>query len=116
MTWTDADLEWLGVSDADSEGDIITISLRTPLGIIQIMAEVEIEGRLLIMHGANIQGLEPNVAGVSNMRALGRYVLEKVDCDEARIESTSRTTGANPGRRTGIVRLRRISGAAPVVE
>ena len=54
MIWSDADIIWLGVSDADSEGNIVTINLGTPVGDVQLMADVDIEGRTLILRGLNV--------------------------------------------------------------
>ncbi len=102
MAWTIADLTWLGIDEAASGGDVITITIGTPLGQVQIMGEAAFEMRgsrsQLIVRRAHIHSDSgSNTIGVANLHTVAELILQKVDCDEARIEGAPRTSGANPG-------------------
>jgi hypothetical protein len=80
VIWSEHELRWLGIETA-SEGDAITLSLGTPAGDLQIMAEVAFEDRTLLLRGAHIQGAKPNMVGIANLRLIAELVLERSDCD-----------------------------------
>ena len=105
MRWPPEALDWLGVESDDSEGDVIAIRVGTPAGVVALMGEVAIEGRTLIVRGVHIEGSGPNSVGATNLRAIAELVLERIDCDEARVEGAIRTTGANPGHRPRVLRF-----------
>jgi hypothetical protein len=87
MPWTADQLEWIGVVDTDSQGDLLTIEIGTPMGTISIMGEVDIVDRVVVIKGAHIQGEGgPNSLGIRNLRTLARFVLERIECDEAVVE------------------------------
>jgi hypothetical protein len=112
--WTLDQLEWLGVVEADAEGDIITVRIGTPLGFVLLLGEVDLsaDGRVLIARGVHMQSdAGSNGTGIVNLRTLARFVLAKVDCDEARIEGAVRTTGARPGHTPRRLRFVRADGA-----
>ncbi len=100
MPWPLQSLTWLGTTeDGTSEGDILTVRIGTPDGVLVVMGEVEFRDRLVIVRGANIhaEGLGPNAVGIANLRVAAAFVLKRIDCDEARVEGAIRTSGANPG-------------------
>jgi hypothetical protein len=72
------------------------------------MAELDIEGRILVARKAHVKsngGLWS--VGIANVRMMATMVLEWMDCDEARVEGATRTTGANPGHTPRPFRFRR---------
>ena len=100
IIWKLAELTGGGIDDADSEGDLLTIRVGTPVGLVHIMADVEFEndGRFLILKGVHIHSEGgPRSIGIANLRVLADFILAKVNCDEAIVEGASRSTGANPG-------------------
>ena len=109
MRWQPDELDWLGIENDGSEGDVITIRVGTPAGIVSVMGEVAIEGRPLVLRDVHIGGAGPNSVGIANLRAIAEIVLERIDCDEARVEGVARTTGANPGHRPRVLRFARRS-------
>ena len=113
MTWTADDLTWLGYDEAVSEGDIAVVRVGTPAGEIMVMASVSFEGRTLVAAGAHIQSdAGANATTFVNLRAIASFVLERLDCDEARVEGAVRTSGANPGHRPRVLRFARRPRAA----
>ncbi len=116
MRWSPQSLTWIGIADdGSSEGDILTALVGTPAGVMVIMGEVEFAGRLVILRNAHIhiEGASANEVGMVNLRTVAAFVLERIECDEARIEGAVRTTGANPGHRPGVLRFTRRPCAAP---
>ena len=114
MGWTDRDFTLLEVVNGLSEGDIMTVRIGTPEGAVTIMARVDFEGRTLLLSKAHIQSSGgPHSIGLVNLRAMANFVLERLDCDEARVEGADRTTGANPGRAPDPLRFTRRSRPAP---
>ena len=109
MRWRPDELDWLGIENDGSAGDVITIRVGTPAGIVAIMGEVAIEDRTLVLRGVHIEGARPNSVGIANLRTIAAIVLERIDCDEARVEGAARTTGANPGHQPRVVRFARRS-------
>jgi hypothetical protein len=114
VRWIPEQLSWLGVVDDQSEGDVVTVRIGSPSGILSIMAEVDlVDGRVLILKGTHMQSEGgPGSIGIVNLRIMADFVLERVDCDEAIIEGAIRTSGANPGHRPIPIRFRRRSRAA----
>jgi hypothetical protein len=116
MVWTAAELTGLGIEDASSEGNIVTISIGTPAGNVVVMAEVDLspDGKILFARGVHIHSdAGARTIGVANLRVLAAFVLERMNCDEASVEGAVRTTGANPGHRPRVLRFtRRVDPAA----
>lgn len=104
MRWPSDALVWNGVIEDASEGDVISIRIGTPTGELEIMASIEFKERTLLLIGAHIQSDGgPNSIGHGNLRSIAEFVLERIDCDEARVEGAARTTGANPGHRPRVL-------------
>ena len=115
MRWLSQSLVWHGLETDASEGDVITATIGTPAGRLVAMAEIDIDGRLLILRGVHVQAEGgANSVGLANLRTVMQIVLERTDCDEARVEGAPRTTGANPGRRPRVLRFTRDAGPTPV--
>jgi hypothetical protein len=110
MPWTPQSLTWLGIADdGTSEGDILTALVGTPAGVLVVMGEVEFIGRVVNLRNAHIhiEGAGANKIGLVNLRTVAAFVLERIECDEARVEGAVRTTGANPGHRPRVMRFTR---------
>ena len=114
MRWTPRNLTLIEVVTGLSEGDILTVRIGTPAGEVMIMARVDIRGRTLALDRVHIQSTGgPRSIGLTNLRAIAEFALERMDCDEARIEGAARTTGANPGRTPNPLRFIRRPCAVP---
>ena len=108
MAWALGDVGPIEMEPADSDGDLVTIRVTTPAGPVLIMGQIDIAGRRLLVTGANIESDSgPRSIGIANLRVIARAVLERIDCDEARVEGAARTTGANPGHRPRALRFTR---------
>lgn len=108
MRWTTRDLTLIELVAEVSEGDIVTARFGTPSGEVQVMATVAFEGRTMLLKGAHSHGMGgPRSVGLVNLRVLAEFALERLDCDEARIEGAVRTTGANPGHQPRQLRFTR---------
>lgn len=109
-SWSPDDIAYIGVEPGMSEGDVITVSVSTPVGVLRMIGLIEIEGRTLLVSGFHMQGASPGSVGIANLRLIGAAILERIDCDEGRVEGAVRTTGASPGHRPRVVRLTRRPG------
>ena len=109
MGWQLDDITAVELVTDLSDGDLVTIRVSTPVGAIEIMGMVTFDGPVVVVTNTHIQGLSANAVGVSNIRIIAEAVLERIDCDEARIEGAARTTGANPGHRPRVIRFTRRS-------
>ncbi len=95
----------------ESDGDTVTVDIRTVVGSLRISADVSVIGRTAYASDLHIQGNDrgKNAFGWASLRALGRAVLDWLgdDYDELVIKGAIRTSGANPGRRPGDIRFTR---------
>ena len=90
-----------------SEDPCFLVDVLTPVGVLQILGEIEIGEAHLVVRDLHIGGDVHVTWGWSRLRRLGRVIAEKLDVDYIEIRGAVRTTGANPGRRPGVVRLSR---------
>ncbi len=103
MAWTTDLLTGPQIEEADSEGDIFTITFSTPAGRVWIIGAVELEDlddgrRRIVLRGAHMHSESgARSVGVSNLRAMAELLLERTHYDEVLIEGGARTTGAYPG-------------------
>jgi hypothetical protein len=108
MAWLPEDVTDVELQPDASAGDILTIRVETPAGWVDIMGDIDITGRCLMVYRAHVQSENgANRVGVANLRVIAKVVLERMDCDEARIEGADRTTGARPGHQPRIIRFTR---------
>ena len=108
MRWTAFDLDLIGFDPDTNEGDIVTIAVATPNGMISIMGEIDIIGPLIVLKGVHIHGENgANTIGIANLKVLAAYLLERIDCNEARVEGATRTTGARRGLKPRVLRFTR---------
>ena len=110
MAWTADELTWLGIEDASSEGNIVTISIGTPAGNVVVMAEVDLspDGKSLFARGVHIHSdAGARTIGVANLRVMAAFVLERMNCDEASVEGAVRTDWGESGASTAFLRFTR---------
>ena len=102
--WTSADIT---VEIEAAEGRTMIATVRTPAGVLQIIAEVHLASRTLWARKAHVQGLSPGALGRAGLNAVARKFLEEADAEALVVEGAARTTGANPHRRPRSVRYPR---------
>jgi hypothetical protein len=107
MAWLPEDITAIDLETDACEDDLATIRITTPAGVIEIMGIVDFQGRTLLVRNAHIQGLRANAVGRANLNVIAKALLERIDCDEVRIEGAARTTGASPGHRPREMRFTR---------
>jgi hypothetical protein len=90
------------------DGAAMLVLITTPVGKVEVLANVTLAGRTLYVREAHIQGLNAGALGRAGLNAIGRKVLEEIDADEIVIEGSTRTTGKNPGRRPRPIRYPRV--------
>ncbi|HEY5208279.1 MAG TPA: hypothetical protein VIJ42_02420 [Stellaceae bacterium] len=108
--WSAKDIR-IELSHDETEGSIGTAIIRTPVGSVKVMAEIELVERRLTLARLHIHGLdvERNVFGGHRLKWLCQAVLEEFDLDELVIMGETRTTGAGPGHRPRPIRFTRTS-------
>jgi hypothetical protein len=99
--------------DDQTDDPVVTMRFTMLSGNMLVMANLSVEGRTLVLTGLHIQASQVNRIGPANLRRLAELVMERMDYDELRIEGASRTTGANPGHRPGILRFTRRLSSSP---
>ena len=93
---------------------VVTIRVVTPVGLIEVMAEVAVNRRSLRLQRLHVQSsAEPNEIGHANWRLIATMMMERMDYDEIIVEGAVRTTGASAGRRPQPIRFTRRIRAAP---
>ena len=94
------------ILDADiSEDPCLLFNVITPDGVLQLLGDVEMDRNHLVVRDLHIGGDAQVQWGWSKLRKLGGVIEEKFDVDYIEVHGAVRTTGANPGRRPGVVRL-----------
>jgi hypothetical protein len=107
MYWKVDELEVDLVADL-TEHPVVTANIRTPSGLVSVMAEPEEKGRTLVLKRFDIHSASGrNSVGIGNLRTLAQHVMERMDYDELVIEGSPRTSGARPGRIPGRLRFTR---------
>jgi hypothetical protein len=111
--WTAADIT-IVLDDSLSVGSVVTATIRTPEGDLQIIADVERFDRELVLAGLHIQSenLRPNQLGWARLRQLAQAVAETADVDTIVVKGATRTTGAVRGRILGPIRFTRLLPSA----
>ena len=93
--WRSAEI---AVDVFDVEGGVVLVTIATPVGQIDVMGEVFIRGRLLVIERAHIQGLSPGALGRAGLNAIARKLMVEIDVDGIVVEGSTRTTGRTKGR------------------
>ncbi len=93
--WTADDLA-IQLEDELTDGRVVTARIITPLGALLVMAEVEQQGRELLLDRLHIQGetLRPNQLGPHRLRQIANVLIERMGLDAILIKGATRTSGA----------------------
>ncbi len=104
MAWVVTSQEYAGV--------VLIVELRDGERVVEILADLAIEGRVVTLSGFHAVGSGTNRIGAATLLALARWTVEVMDLDELRIEGATRTSGANPGHDPRPLVFRRTRGGA----
>jgi hypothetical protein len=107
--WTIRDIS-IDFDPTQTDGQIVTAIIGTPVGRLVVMAEVEEVGRRLTLRRLHVHGADvrANDLGWAHLRRIAQLTLDLLeDYDDLIIEGAARTTGANPGHRPRILRFTR---------
>ena len=72
--------------------------VRIIAGDVEVLAEMELAGKELILSRLSIDGVGAGSLGLKGLRALGRTFAQSMGATRLRVRGTNRTTGANPGK------------------
>jgi hypothetical protein len=97
----------LSVELEDVEGNVVSIDVSTPAGVLQIIGEIERADRVLYVRKTHLGGLSPGVLGLQGLRAVALKIMEEADADEIVIQGNARSTGKRKGRVPRPIRYRR---------
>jgi hypothetical protein len=90
LVWTAAEIS-LVIDDEASAGSIVTVRVSTPMGQLEIMANIESFGRELVLSGVHIQTetLRANALGWPRLRQIARVVAEMADVEVVVVKNRS---------------------------
>jgi hypothetical protein len=91
--WTETDI----AAEYEVDGPVVSITLRTPVGIVSVLGEMTIVDDELHIIRAHIGGLSPGALGRSGLNAIGRKLLEMTNVKKIVIQGSARTTGRRKG-------------------
>lgn len=94
--WT---LERIEVTVSDVDGDVMLVSISTPVGCVEILGRVAVIDGLLIVEAAHVQGLTPGALGRAGLNAIARKLMREADAHGIVVEGSTRTTGGTRGRK-----------------
>ena len=94
--WAHDDIR-IEIDEAEARTVIVTVC--TPAGTVEIVAELELVDGVLWARSAHIQGLSPGALGRAGLNAVARKFLEETDARALVVEGAPRTTGARQGQR-----------------
>src|SRR3954467_1673633 len=97
----------IGFEIEESDPPCMQVAFVTPIGRVQLLGNVTIEGRILTISDAHIGGLSANKLGRAGLNALGRKLLEEADVDQIIVQGSARTSGRWNGHIPRPVRFRR---------
>ncbi|MCA7119923.1 MAG: hypothetical protein LGL72_11070 [Acidibrevibacterium sp.] len=66
---------------------------------LEVVADVRINGEIMVASNVHIQGPGKNCVGWPGLRQFAEDLIEELELDELRIEGAPRTSGAGPGRK-----------------
>jgi hypothetical protein len=91
-------MDWLGLDYEFDQLGTIYVRLVSGPQQIEIVADIEVGQRRVVLRRLHVSGAGPNTMGPAVLRRLMRWAKVRLDVDELRIEGAARTSGVNPGR------------------
>ena len=91
--WTEAHI----IAEYEIDGPVVSITLRTPVGVVSILGEMRIVDDELHIIRAHVGGLSQGALGRRGLNAIGRKLLEMVNVKKIVIQGSARTTGRRKG-------------------
>jgi hypothetical protein len=88
-------------------GDIVTLEVLTPAGLVVMMGEPEDAGRLLVVRGVHIHSEPLHQVGTANLGVIAQALMQRYDYDEIVIAGARRESGRGAGRFPREIRYRR---------
>jgi hypothetical protein len=76
----------------------VLVSITTPVGVVELLAEASVIDRTLYIKRAHIGGLASNALGRRGLNAIGRKLLEVADVAAIIIQGSARASGPGKGR------------------
>jgi len=93
-------------------GDIVTLEVLTPAGIIVMMGEPEDVGRMLVVRGVHMHSEPLHEVGTANLGVIAQTLMQRYDYDEVVITGARRESGRRAGQFPREIRYRRRSEPA----
>ena len=90
-----------------SEGEVVTLQILTPAGVVQIMGEPEDIGRMLMVRAVHLHADRPRAIGAANLGVIAQALMQRFDYDEVIVEGARREGGLRAGRFPRRIRYRR---------
>jgi hypothetical protein len=88
-------------------GDIVTLEVTTPAGILVMMGEPEDVGRTLIVRGVHVHSEPLHKVGTANMGVIAQALMQRYDYAEIVITGARRESGRRAGQFPREIRYRR---------
>jgi hypothetical protein len=82
----------------DLDDDFVVATISDGQEQIHVAATVAFDGEAIILRGFHIHGRGANTLGIATLHLLARWLKEKLDVRQLRIEGAARASGAGPGR------------------
>jgi hypothetical protein len=101
-------IDWLVLDYEFDQLGTICVRLANGPRQIEIVADIEVGQRRVVLHRPHVSGAGPNTMGPAALQRPMRWAKERLDVDELRIEGAARTSGANPGRFPRALVIRRV--------
>ena len=89
------------------DGDIVTLEISTPAGIIVMMGEPEDAGTTLIVRGVHIHSDPPHQVGTGNLGVVPQSLMQRYLHNEVIIAGARRESGRRAGKIPREIRYRR---------
>lgn len=90
---------WTVVDILIEDSGTVLATFKREAQVVDVLAGVVLDGRVLTLIDLHIQGSGINSLGVGGLKALVSWAKVYFDVDELRIVGATRTSGARPGRR-----------------
>jgi hypothetical protein len=87
----------VGIVFDDADDDVIFLRITTPIGVMDVCGELLWVERVLYVHNAHVQGLQPGDLLRAGLNAIGRKLLDVANVDKIVIQGANRTTGRRKG-------------------